>query len=46
MMGEIDRALAGRRDRDDIVDEMLSLGSVVRGADGQMVDTTGDHRLG
>jgi hypothetical protein len=46
MMGEIDRALEGRRDASDIVDEMLSLGNVVRGADGQMVDATGDPRLG
>jgi hypothetical protein len=46
MMGEIDRALEGRRDADDLVEEMLSLGSVVRGADGQMIDTRDDQRLG
>ncbi len=46
MMGEIERSVAGRGDADDLIEEMLSLGSVVRDADGQMVDTTGDHRLG
>ena len=46
MMSEIERAVAGRRDADDLIEEMLSLGSVVRDADGQMIDTAGDHLLG
>jgi len=45
-MGEIERALAGRRDADDIVEEMLTMGSVQRGRDGRMVDTAGDHLIG
>ncbi len=38
VMDEIDDALAGRPDGDDLVDEMLSLGSVVRLADGTVAD--------
>jgi hypothetical protein len=45
-MGEIDRALEGRSDADDIVDEMLAMGTVQRGADGVLHDTTGDHLIG
>jgi hypothetical protein len=45
-MGEIDRALEGRSDADDIVDEMLAMGTVQRGTDGLMHDTTGDHLIG
>jgi hypothetical protein len=45
-MREIDRATAGRSDAGDLIDEMLSLGSVVRDADGTMVDTSGVHVLG
>ncbi len=45
-MGEIDRALEGRTDADDLVDEMLTMGTVQRGADGQMIDTSGDHLIG
>jgi len=45
-MGEIERALEGRRDAADIVEEMLTMGSVQRAADGRMVDTTGDHEIG
>ena len=37
-MDEVALALADRPDRDDIVDEMLSLGSVVRLADGTVAD--------
>ena len=44
-MGEIDHALAGRPDGDDIVDEMLSLGSVVRLEDGTVADPTPRSRL-
>jgi hypothetical protein len=46
MMGEIERAVDGRRDAGDIIDEMLSLGRVVRRTDGQLVYTAGDYRLG
>ena len=41
VMREIDEALAGRPDADDLVDEMLSLGSVVRAEDGTLSDPTG-----
>lgn len=37
-LGEIELALAGRPDADDVLAEMLSLGSVVRAADGSLVD--------
>ncbi len=38
VMSEIDQSLAGRPDRDDLVEEMLSLGSVVRLDDGTLAD--------
>jgi hypothetical protein len=43
-MAEIERSLRGRPDADDLVEEMLSLGSVVRAADGTVSDppTTSD----
>jgi len=37
-MDEVELALADRSDRDDIVDEMLSLGSVIRLDDGTVAD--------
>jgi hypothetical protein len=37
-MAELDDALAGRADRDDVIDEMLSLGTVVRLDDGTVAD--------
>jgi hypothetical protein len=37
-LAEITLALAGRTDGDDLVEEMLSLGSVVRLADGTIAD--------
>jgi len=45
-MREIDHATAGRADADDLIDEMLSLGTIVREADGTVVDPTGDYPLG
>jgi len=45
-MKEIELATAGRSDADDIIDEMLSLGSVVRMSDGTVVDPTTDAVLG
>lgn len=42
-MREIDHALAGRADRDDLVEELLSLGEVRRLPDGTLVDP-GDPR--
>jgi hypothetical protein len=45
-MGEIERALEGRSDAADIVEEMLTMGSVQRGTDGQYVDTANDAVLG
>jgi hypothetical protein len=38
VMDEVVEALAGRNDADDIVDEMLSLGSVIRLGDGTVTD--------
>ena len=38
VMGEITEALAGRPDADDVIEEMLSLGPVVRLADGSVTD--------
>lgn len=40
-MNEIEHALAGRADAADVLDEMLSLGSVRRLPDGTVVDTEG-----
>ena len=40
-MIEVEHALAGRSDRDDVVDEMLSLGSVIRLDDGTFIDPSG-----
>jgi hypothetical protein len=37
-MAEVERAVAGRPDGGDLVEEMLSLGSVVRAADGTVAD--------
>jgi hypothetical protein len=45
-MKEIELATAGRSDADDLVDEMLSLGTVIRQADGTMVDPNTDAVLG
>ncbi len=45
-MGEIDDAVSGRRDADDLVDEMLSLGSVVRGEDGTLSEPLAPLGLG
>jgi hypothetical protein len=45
-IGEIEHALAGRPDGDDIMDEMLTLGSVVRRGDGTAVDREGVSLLG
>jgi hypothetical protein len=41
VMNEIEEALDGRPDGDDLVEEMLSLGSVVRGADGSLTEPAG-----
>jgi hypothetical protein len=41
-MSEIERALEGRTDGADVIEEMLTLGSVQRGADGQLVDAPSD----
>jgi hypothetical protein len=46
IMKEIETALDGRPDGDDIIDEMLSLGSVVRRSDGSMADPSGTSPLG
>ncbi len=46
VMAEIDAALSGRSDADDLIDEMLSLGSVVRTADGSLADPPGTLGLG
>jgi len=40
-MGEIELALDGRPDASDVGEEMLSLGSVVRTADGRVLDRAG-----
>jgi len=40
-MGEVEHALSGRSDAVDIIDEMLSLGSVVRLDDGTVADAGG-----
>src|SRR5664280_1852781 len=45
-MGEVEHALSGRSDAVDIVDEMLSLGSVARLADGTVADAGGPAPLG
>jgi hypothetical protein len=44
-MGEITEALSGRADADDLVEEMLSLGSVVRATDGTLTDPPGTTPL-
>ena len=44
-MGEIEHALDGRPDGDDLVEEMLSLGSVVRLDDGTVADPTPPSQL-
>jgi hypothetical protein len=46
VVNEIEIASEGRGDADDLMAEMLSMGTVVRHADGRLVDTTGDHLLG
>lgn len=43
---EIELATEGRNDADDLIDEMLGLGTVARDTDGTLVDTTGNHLLG
>jgi hypothetical protein len=45
-MGEIEASVAGRPDADDLVEELLSLGTVVRLPDGTVADADGDHPLG
>jgi hypothetical protein len=45
-MSEIERATSRRRDGDDLVEEMLSLGRVRRGPDGTLVDEASDQLLG
>jgi hypothetical protein len=45
-LAEIERALTGRSDADDVVEEMLTLGSVQRDADGQLVDTVDQALIG
>ena len=45
-MAEIDDAVAGRPDGDDLVEEMLSLGSVVRAGDGTLTEPPGPLALG
>ena len=45
-LAEIERAVEGRADGDDLIEEMLTLGTVQRGADGQLVDTSGEHLIG
>jgi hypothetical protein len=42
-MREIEHALAGRADRDDVIEELLALGTVRRLPDGTLVDP-GDPR--
>ncbi len=46
IMREIEDALSGRSDGGDIIDEMLSLGSVVRLEDGTVADLAGTSTLG
>jgi hypothetical protein len=46
VMAEIEVALTGRSDADDLIDEMLSLGSVVRSGDGSLADPPGTLGLG
>jgi hypothetical protein len=45
-MGEIEHALTGRSDADDVIEEMLSLGSVRRLADGTLVEPEIQHISG
>jgi hypothetical protein len=45
-LAELERATGHRPDGDDLVDEMLALGSVQRAADGSLVDTASDQLLG
>jgi hypothetical protein len=45
-MREIEEAVAGRTDGDDLIEEMLSLGTVTRLEDGTMVDTASQALLG
>ena len=46
VMAEIERSLSGRADAGDLVEEMLSLGSVVRAPDGTLSDPPGTLALG
>jgi hypothetical protein len=46
IMKEVESALAGNPNADDLIDEMLSLGSVVRVEDGTLVDPPGTSPLG
>jgi len=46
IMREIEASLGGRPDADDLVEEMLSLGQVVRAADGTLSDPPGTLVLG
>src|SRR5664279_3930444 len=46
IMAEIEASLSGRPDADDLVEEMLSLGQVVRAADGTLSDLPGTLVLG
>jgi hypothetical protein len=45
-MREVEHATAGRADADDLIEEMLSLGNIVREADGTVVDPTGNAIIG
>lgn len=45
-LGETRRALEGRPDAEDLLHEMLSLGSVVLRPDGTLADAEGEHLLG
>jgi hypothetical protein len=45
-LSEIELATEGRPDAADLLEEMLSLGSVARGPDGTLVDLHGDQLLG
>ncbi len=42
-MAEIEESLRGRADADDVVAEMLSLGSVIRRPDGSLFDASAPH---
>jgi hypothetical protein len=45
-LAEIERALSGRADADDLVEEMLAMGTVQRGPDGLLFDAANDALIG